>query len=94
MYVWLVSTINRADAMLAEQEENDWRARRPRNRHRNRKRWHPYVNDINYFTGLQHACGGYFKAMLGLKLAGKINLPMPDFDKEEFRFCHRSVVVA
>ncbi|RXG64381.1 N-alpha-acetyltransferase 35, NatC auxiliary subunit [Armadillidium vulgare] len=92
VYVWLVSALSRADAMLLEQEGYEIKgksSRSSKSRNRNKKKHRPYGKEINYYTGLQHICGGYYKAMMGLRVGGKVKFPLPEFDNEEFRYDHR-----
>ncbi|KAB7494007.1 N-alpha-acetyltransferase 35, NatC auxiliary subunit [Armadillidium nasatum] len=92
VYVWLVSALSRADAMLLEQEGYEVKgksSRSSKSRNRNKKKHRPYGKEINYYTGLQHICGGYYKAMMGLRVGGKVKFPLPEFDNEEFRYDHR-----
>lgn len=67
VYVWLVSTLSRADAMLIEQEMYESKAKGSKSnksRNRNKKRHRPYGKDINYYSGLQHICGGFYKVSI------------------------------
>ncbi|KAG0725073.1 N-alpha-acetyltransferase 35, NatC auxiliary subunit [Chionoecetes opilio] len=93
VYVWLVSALSRADAMLLEQDGYDINrgksGRSSKNKNRNRKKHRPYGKEITYNQALQHLCGGYYKAMLGLREAGKVKLPLQEFDSEQVRYEHR-----
>ncbi|XP_063879718.1 N-alpha-acetyltransferase 35, NatC auxiliary subunit-like isoform X1 [Scylla paramamosain] len=94
VYVWLVSALSRADAMLLEQDGYDTNrggksGRSSKNKNRNRKKHRPYGKEITYNQALQHLCGGYYKAMLGLREAGKVKLPLQEFDSEQVRYEHR-----
>ncbi|XP_042225794.1 N-alpha-acetyltransferase 35, NatC auxiliary subunit-like isoform X2 [Homarus americanus] len=94
VYVWLVSALSRADAMLLEQDGYDTNkggksGRSSKNKNRNKKKHRPYGKEITYNQALQHLCGGYYKAMLGLREAGKVKLPLQEFDSEQVRYEHR-----
>nr|XP_053647736.1 N-alpha-acetyltransferase 35, NatC auxiliary subunit-like [Cherax quadricarinatus] len=94
VYVWLVSALSRADAMLLEQDgyetnKSGKSGRSSKNKNRNKKKHRPYGKEITYNQALQHLCGGYYKAMLGLREAGKVKLPLQEFDSEQVRYEHR-----
>ncbi|XP_027221499.1 N-alpha-acetyltransferase 35, NatC auxiliary subunit isoform X1 [Penaeus vannamei] len=93
VYVWLVSALSRADAMLLEQDGYDTNkgksGRSSKNKNRNKKKHRPYGKEITYYQALQHLCGGYYKAMVGLREAGKVKLPIQEFDNEQVRYEHR-----
>ena len=59
-----------------------------------RKTHRPYARQITYYQAQQHLCGGYYKAMLGLREAGKVRLPRQEFDSERVRFEHRFAAFA
>lgn len=66
LYVWLVSALSRADAMLLEQDGYETNktgksGRSSKNRNRNKKKHRPYGKEITYNQALQHLCGGYYK---------------------------------
>lgn len=68
VYVWLVSALSRADAMLLEQDGYDTNrggksGRSSKNKNRNRKKHRPYGKEITYNQALQHLCGGYYKVV-------------------------------
>ncbi|XP_076029475.1 N-alpha-acetyltransferase 35 isoform X2 [Oratosquilla oratoria] len=93
VYVWLVSALSRADAMLLEQETIEQkgkggRATKGKNKNRNKKH-RPYGKEITFYQALQHLCGGYYKALVGLREAGKVKLPCQEFDSEQVRYEHR-----
>lgn len=94
VFVWLVSALTRADALLPEQDNleqaqrNKSRAARHKNR-KPKKPLRPYGKEITFYQAQQHLCGGYYKAMVGLREAGKVRLPQQEFDDEKVRYHHR-----
>ncbi|KAF2364702.1 NatC N(alpha)-terminal acetyltransferase Mak10 subunit [Trinorchestia longiramus] len=95
VFVWLVSALTRADALLPEQDGPDQSQRGKGNRaarHKTRKTKkpsRPYGKEITFYQAQQHLCGGYYKAMVGLREAGKVHLPQQEFDDESVRYQHR-----
>ncbi|XP_075215671.1 N-alpha-acetyltransferase 35 isoform X2 [Lycorma delicatula] len=95
LYGWLTSSLTRADTFLSEQElasagsEGSSKSRSQRRAKPKKKRIRPYAREITLNQALQSMCGGYYKAMLGFKLDGKLRLPHPEFDCERVRYEHR-----
>lgn len=94
LYGWLISSLTRADSFLAEQELAIAGVEGGKNRSQRRiklkkKRSRPYAREITLIQALQSMCGGYYKAVLGFKLDGKLRLPHPEFDCERVRYEHR-----
>ncbi|RZF44671.1 hypothetical protein LSTR_LSTR000623 [Laodelphax striatellus] len=92
LYGWLMSSLTRADSFLSEQEMMSSGEGKNRSQRRNKtkkKRTRPYAREITLYQALQNMCGGYYKAMLGFKLDGKVRLPHTEFDSERVRYEHR-----
>lgn len=92
LYGWLVSALTRADSFLVEQElitELQNSKGNKKKKTKNKKKPRPYNKDIIYFQALQHMCGGYYKALMGFRLDGKLTMPHPQFDSEQVRYEHR-----
>ncbi|KAK9751818.1 Mak10 subunit, NatC N(alpha)-terminal acetyltransferase [Popillia japonica] len=93
LYGWLVSALTRADTFLIEQElitevqKSGKGTNKKRNRYKKKSR--PYNRDILYYQALQNMCGGYYKALMGFRMDGKLTMPHPQFDSEQVRFEHR-----
>ncbi|XP_063228469.1 N-alpha-acetyltransferase 35, NatC auxiliary subunit [Bacillus rossius redtenbacheri] len=91
LYGWLVSALSRADSFLLEQEaiaENQ-KGRGSKKSKSKKKKIRPYGREITVYQALQNMCGGFYKAMVGFRLDGKIKLPHPEFDNEQVRYEHR-----
>lgn len=57
--------------MLLEQDglENKGKSgRQSKGKNRAKKKHRPYGKEINYYSGLQHVCGGYYKVRAPLAL--------------------------
>ncbi|XP_076630546.1 N-alpha-acetyltransferase 35 [Colletes latitarsis] len=94
LYGWLVSAITRADTFLKEQDEqNDARkGRRARKSAKNNKKKstpRPYNLEILMYQAMQNICGGYYKALVGFRMDGRIPLPEIQYDSERVRYEHR-----
>lgn len=92
LYGWLISALSRADSFLIEndifneiQSKNKGNKKKPKNK----KKARPYNRDILYLQALQNMAGGYYKALMGFRLEGKITMPHPRFDSEQVRYEHR-----
>ncbi|XP_043265952.1 N-alpha-acetyltransferase 35, NatC auxiliary subunit [Colletes gigas] len=91
LYGWLVSAITRADTFLKEQDEqNDARkGRRARKNNKKKSTPRPYNLEILMYQAMQNICGGYYKALVGFRMDGRIPLPEIQYDSERVRYEHR-----
>ncbi|XP_043478870.1 N-alpha-acetyltransferase 35, NatC auxiliary subunit [Leptopilina heterotoma] len=94
LYGWLVSAITRADSFLMEQDiQNEaHKGRGSRKSAKNKRKKvapRPYSLEILMYQAMQNICGGYYKALVGFRLDGKIPLPEMQFDSERVRYEHR-----
>lgn len=92
LYGWLISALSRAETFLTENEnlvDSQKNKGASKNRAKNIKKSRPYKRDISYLKALQIICGGYYKALVGLRLEGKLTMPNPLFDNEQVRYQHR-----
>nr|XP_018903163.1 PREDICTED: N-alpha-acetyltransferase 35, NatC auxiliary subunit [Bemisia tabaci] len=87
LYGWVISSLTRADNYLAEQQLLSSKSTRRKPAKKQKPR--PFVREITYNQAMQNMCGGYYKAVLGLKLDGKIRVPRTEFDCERVRYEHR-----
>ncbi|XP_006607214.1 N-alpha-acetyltransferase 35, NatC auxiliary subunit isoform X2 [Apis dorsata] len=94
LYGWLVSAITRANTFLMEQDvHNDaHKGRGGKKSAKNKKKKstsRPYNLEILMYQAMQNICGGYYKALVGFRMDGKIPLPESPFDSERVRYEHR-----
>ncbi|XP_055936174.1 N-alpha-acetyltransferase 35, NatC auxiliary subunit-like [Argiope bruennichi] len=92
LYGWMVSSLSRANNFLTEQENKaDQMFQKGRNnkRSKKKKRIQPHRREIILNQALQNLCGGYYKAVVGFQLDGKLKRPLAEFDKEQVRYEHR-----
>ncbi|XP_029035765.1 N-alpha-acetyltransferase 35, NatC auxiliary subunit [Osmia bicornis bicornis] len=94
LYGWLVSAITRADTFLIDQDvHNDThKGRGGKKSAKNKKKKstpRPYDLEILMYQAMQNICGGYYKALVGFRMDGKIPLPEMQFDSERVRYEHR-----
>ncbi|XP_008554508.1 N-alpha-acetyltransferase 35, NatC auxiliary subunit [Microplitis demolitor] len=94
LYGWLVSALTRADSFLMEQDIHSemHKGRGGKKSAKNKKKKvtpRPYSLEMLMYQVLQNICGGYFKALVGLRMDGKIPLPEKEFDSERVRYKHR-----
>lgn len=92
LYGWMVSALNRANNFLAEQEskaEQLMMKGRNSKRNKKKKKSSPHKKEVIFTQGLQHLCGGYYKAVKGFSLDGKLRNPRVKFDNERVRYEHR-----
>ncbi|CAH1153769.1 unnamed protein product [Phaedon cochleariae] len=92
LYGWLISALSRADSFLVENEilnELQRNKGTSKKKTKYKKRTRPYNRDIIYLQALQNMCGGYYKALMGFRLEGKLTMPHPRFDNEQVRYEHR-----
>ncbi|XP_059486472.1 N-alpha-acetyltransferase 35, NatC auxiliary subunit [Neocloeon triangulifer] len=94
LYGWLVSSLSRADSFIMEQEAakemekaSGRSSKKSKAKRKNRVR--PYGREITMAQVLLNMCGGYYKAMVGLRLEDKIQMPHYEFDDERVRYEHR-----
>ncbi|KZC10889.1 N-alpha-acetyltransferase 35, NatC auxiliary subunit, partial [Dufourea novaeangliae] len=94
LYGWLVSALTRADMSLMDQDvHNDaHKGRSAKKSAKNKKKKStPRPNDLEIlmYRAMQNICGGYYKALLGFRMDGRIPLPEMQFDSERVRYEHR-----
>ncbi|KAF8768223.1 N-alpha-acetyltransferase 35 like protein [Argiope bruennichi] len=92
LYGWMVSSLSRANNFLTEQENKaDQMFQKGRNnkRSKKKKKIQPHRREIILNQALQNLCGGYYKAVVGFQLDGKLKRPLAEFDKEQVRYEHR-----
>ncbi|XP_017799138.1 PREDICTED: N-alpha-acetyltransferase 35, NatC auxiliary subunit [Habropoda laboriosa] len=94
LYGWLVSAISRASMFFMQQDlHNDThKGRGGKKSAKNRKKKSTsstYGLEILMYQAMQNICGGYYKALLGFRIDGKIPLPEVQFDSEKIRYEHR-----
>ncbi|KFM79599.1 N-alpha-acetyltransferase 35, NatC auxiliary subunit, partial [Stegodyphus mimosarum] len=92
LYGWMVSALSRANSFLNEQDiKADQFLQKGRNTKRNKKkkRVQPHKREIILNQALQNLCGGYYKAVTGFSLDGKLKCPCVVFDNERVRYEHR-----
>ncbi|KAG5899726.1 hypothetical protein JTB14_030114 [Gonioctena quinquepunctata] len=92
LYGWLISALSRADSFLVENEilnELQKNKGTSKKKPKYKKKARPYNRDIIYLQALQNMCGGYYKALMGFRLEGKLTMPHPRFDSEQVRYEHR-----
>lgn len=91
LYSWLINTLHRADNFLLEHETIADNQQKGRNNKKNKKkkRTKTLNKEITMAQAEQHLFGGYYKAVLGLRLDGKLNHPSFEFDSEEVQYSHR-----
>ena len=94
LYGWLVSAISRADTFLIDQDaHNDaHKGRGAKKSAKNKKKKstpRPFDLEIWMYQAMQNICGGYYKALVGFRMDGKIPLPEMQFDSERVRYEHR-----
>ncbi|OXU25008.1 hypothetical protein TSAR_013448 [Trichomalopsis sarcophagae] len=98
LYGWLVSAITRADSFIMEQDmQNESRAINQKGRSskksaKNKKKKvtpRPFHLEILMYQAMQNICGGFYKALVGFRMDGRIPLPESQFDCERVRYEHR-----
>ncbi|XP_022908455.1 N-alpha-acetyltransferase 35, NatC auxiliary subunit [Onthophagus taurus] len=92
LYGWLISALTRADTFLMEQERAmDVQKTKGTNKKKMKfkKKTRPHNRDILFYQALQNMCGGYYKALMGFRMDGKLTMPHPQFDSEQVRYEHR-----
>lgn len=92
LYGWMVSALSRADSFLMEQDsraEQQQQKGRNSKKNKKKKRPRPHGREIILNQALQNLCGGYYKAVAGFSLEGKLKQPSVEFDNEQVRYEHR-----
>ncbi|KAL8598019.1 hypothetical protein ACOMHN_011444 [Nucella lapillus] len=90
LLAWLVSTLHRADNFLLEHETlSEQQKGRSNKKNKKKKRPKSLSREITLAQAQQQMFGAYFKAVMGLQLAGKMQQPNFTFDSEEVRYNHR-----
>lgn len=92
LYGWLVSALSRAENFLIEQEvRSEQQQVKTRNTKKNKKKkkGRPHAKELLLNQALQNLCGGYYKAVAGFNLEGKIKHPYVEFENEQVRYKHR-----
>ncbi|XP_014213220.1 N-alpha-acetyltransferase 35, NatC auxiliary subunit [Copidosoma floridanum] len=94
LYNWLISAITRADSFIIEQDihlENQKSRSAKKSAKNKKKKATPKPNylEILMYQAMQNICGGFYKALVGFRMDGKIPLPDSQFDCERVRYEHR-----
>ncbi|GFU02843.1 n-alpha-acetyltransferase 35, NatC auxiliary subunit [Nephila pilipes] len=92
LYGWMVSSLSRANNFLTEQEnkaEQMFQKGRANKRNKKKKKIQVHKREIILNQALQNMCGGYYKAVCGFSLDGKLKRPCVEFDNEKVRYEHR-----
>lgn len=96
LFNWLSSAITRAENFVFEHESLAADAHKGgggksgKNKNKTKKKKQRPLNTELIVNQAMHSfCGGYYKAVIGLKMDGKLALPKYDFDCEEVRYNHR-----
>ncbi|KAI8789897.1 N-alpha-acetyltransferase 35 NatC auxiliary subunit [Biomphalaria glabrata] len=91
LYAWLVSTLHRADSFLLDAENAPDMSLKGRNskKIKKKKRTKTLTRELTIAQAYQQMFGGYYKAVIGFQLCGKLKIPEFRFDSEEVRYAHR-----
>lgn len=91
LYSWLISALSRADSFMLEQDAITEQQQKNRNgkKSRRKKKSRVHSREVTLAQGAQSLCGGYYKAVAGFTMDGKLKQPRFDFDSEEVRYNHR-----
>ncbi|XP_076336394.1 N-alpha-acetyltransferase 35 isoform X2 [Tachypleus tridentatus] len=92
LYGWMVSALSRADNFLLEQEarcEQQQQKNRNAKKNKKKKKTRRHGREILLNQAFQNLCGGYYKAVAGFNLEGKLKRPCQEFDNEQVRYEHR-----
>ncbi|KAK2171644.1 hypothetical protein NP493_1045g00034 [Ridgeia piscesae] len=91
LYSWLISALSRADSFMLEQDAITEQQQKNRNgkKSRRKKKTRVHSREVALAQGAQSLCGGYYKAVTGITLDGKLKQPRFNFDSEEVRYNHR-----
>ncbi|KAL5004056.1 hypothetical protein ScPMuIL_017512 [Solemya velum] len=91
LYAWLISALQRADNFLQEHENYMELQQKGRSNKKNKKkkRLRTLGKEITLAQAQQQMFGGYYKAVRGFEMDGKMKHPHFEFDSEEVRYSHR-----
>ncbi|XP_048729829.2 N-alpha-acetyltransferase 35, NatC auxiliary subunit-like isoform X3 [Ostrea edulis] len=91
LYSWLINTLHRADNFLLENETmaDSQQKGRSNKKNKKRKRIKTLNKEITLAQAGQQMFGGYYKAVMGFRMDGKMHQPEFQFDNEEVRYSHR-----
>lgn len=91
LYSWLINTLHRADNFLLENETmaDSQQKGRSNKKNKKKKRIKTLNKEITLAQAGQQMFGGYYKAVMGFRLDGKMQMPEFQFDCEEVRYSHR-----
>uniref|UniRef100_A0A0B7AAS0 Protein MAK10 homolog n=1 Tax=Arion vulgaris TaxID=1028688 RepID=A0A0B7AAS0_9EUPU len=91
LYAWLVSTLHRADSFLIEADSAPDLSQKGRSSKKNKKkkRTKTLTRELTLAQAYQQMFCGYYKAVVGFQLCGKLREPRFRFDNEEVRYSHR-----
>ncbi|CAH1797590.1 unnamed protein product [Owenia fusiformis] len=89
LYNWLLSTLTRAENNLLEMDTIIDQQKGGKKRSKKKRKTRPYQREVLTNQGHQSMCGGYYKALVGLKLDDKYKKPEFEFGDEEIRYNHR-----
>ncbi|XP_052797066.1 N-alpha-acetyltransferase 35, NatC auxiliary subunit-like [Mya arenaria] len=92
LYSWLYSTIQRAETFVIDHEafiESVSVKGRGSKKGKKKKRSKAVQRELIICQAQQNMFGGYYKAVVGLKLCKKLKQPSFEYDREEVRYSHR-----
>lgn len=91
LYGWMVSALSRADNFWMDQDSKNDQNQKGRNSKKNKKKKKtpPHTRESILNQALQNLCGGYYKAVTGFGLSGRLRRPCMEFDNEQVRYEHR-----
>ncbi|KAK3101940.1 hypothetical protein FSP39_007523 [Pinctada imbricata] len=91
LYPWLINALHRADNFLLDHETmaDNQQKGRSNKKNRKKKRTRTLNKEITLAQAEQSMFGGYYKAVTGFRLDGKMKPPNFRFDKEDVRYTHR-----
>jgi hypothetical protein len=90
LYNWLITTLSRANHFVMEYDMMKEKATKAAKKNKRKKKTASvHQAELTLVQALQCLCAGYYKAMIGLTMDGKIQQPKYDFDCEEYRYNHR-----
>lgn len=93
LYGWLISTMTRAATLslesktVVESMTKVKNAKKAKNKKKMKER--PHAREILIAQAMHHLTGGLFKAVLALKLEGRLKEPTPGVSSEKLRYEHR-----
>jgi hypothetical protein len=90
LYGWMTSALSRADSFLIEQESlSEQQKTRNAKKVKKKKKSRPHGREVLFNQAQQSLCGGYYKAVVGFSIHGKLRKPGFQFDNEQVRYEHR-----